>query len=375
MARGGTSTGVVPYLDIDGIAVVLGINRQRVGELLGDMSLSGWVEGFAETLAAGLTEGRCRLTSSGLAEAKRRSSLGLGGPTARSSDHQEAAMYDVSVSFAGEDREYVEATVRAMEALGLTVFYDLDHQADLWGKDLGEELHKVYATQSHRVLMFASDDYLTKAIPTHERRSALSRAIDQPTAPYVLQVKLSDVEVPGIPTTQVWADGRVMSPQEIANRVARHLQADSGGLALAQGTDAPALKHIDQELYQDLTELLPSTGVIQQLEVQGLPPSWEPDLLAPLKEFWHNWNNAEHEFQDLEIQALRTDLMAAVDDLLSYQAQNTFQLDNGRQGIPPDWEDTQLARALEVDRLLVEKGDAVVEAHQVLVRGVQKRLD
>ena len=44
--------------------------------------------------------------------------------------------YDLCLSFAGEDRDYVEVVAAELLKAGATVFYDLYEQADLWGKDL-----------------------------------------------------------------------------------------------------------------------------------------------------------------------------------------------------------------------------------------------
>lgn len=44
--------------------------------------------------------------------------------------------YDVVLSFAGEDREYVEECADILTALGIKVFYDSYEQDVLWGKDL-----------------------------------------------------------------------------------------------------------------------------------------------------------------------------------------------------------------------------------------------
>lgn len=44
--------------------------------------------------------------------------------------------YDVTLSFAGEDRAYVEKVAAALYSLGIRVFYDRYEQVDLWGKDL-----------------------------------------------------------------------------------------------------------------------------------------------------------------------------------------------------------------------------------------------
>jgi|GEM_PF-4124244 len=44
--------------------------------------------------------------------------------------------YDVCLTFAGEDRTYVEMVAEQLKARGLRVFYDRDETGKLWGKDL-----------------------------------------------------------------------------------------------------------------------------------------------------------------------------------------------------------------------------------------------
>ena len=44
--------------------------------------------------------------------------------------------YHVALSFAGEDRTYVEKVALQLQAEGVDVFYDKFEEADLWGKDL-----------------------------------------------------------------------------------------------------------------------------------------------------------------------------------------------------------------------------------------------
>jgi hypothetical protein len=52
--------------------------------------------------------------------------------------------YDVCLSFAGEDRAYVEQVAEALAARGVRVFYDVYERVDLWGKDLYVHLADVY---------------------------------------------------------------------------------------------------------------------------------------------------------------------------------------------------------------------------------------
>jgi len=42
--------------------------------------------------------------------------------------------WDVALSFAGAQRDYVEQVARALAGRGIRCFYDADEQIDLWGK-------------------------------------------------------------------------------------------------------------------------------------------------------------------------------------------------------------------------------------------------
>ena len=43
--------------------------------------------------------------------------------------------YDIALSFAGENRVYVEEVAQALRSAGVSVFYDKFEQAGLWGKE------------------------------------------------------------------------------------------------------------------------------------------------------------------------------------------------------------------------------------------------
>jgi len=139
------------------------------------------------------------------------------------SDH-EAFEFDVAMSFAGEDRYRVEPIVRMLEDAGIRVFYDSDRKAALWGKDLPEELHRVYAMNAFRIIMFISAAYKDKPFPTLEKRSASSTAIADPSVPYILPIRLDDTEIPGLPTSIAYIDGRVETPDQIVEHILDHLR-------------------------------------------------------------------------------------------------------------------------------------------------------
>lgn len=82
--------------------------------------------------------------------------------------------YEVALSFAGQQRDYVQAVNEALKSQGVKTFYDYDHTLALWGKNHTEELPRIYAQDAHLVLMFISEHYVDARWPRHERRAILT---------------------------------------------------------------------------------------------------------------------------------------------------------------------------------------------------------
>ena len=61
--------------------------------------------------------------------------------------------FDVALSFAGEQRDYVRAVASELTKNGIRVFFDEDNEIALWGKNLAEELQRIYMTASNVVVM------------------------------------------------------------------------------------------------------------------------------------------------------------------------------------------------------------------------------
>jgi len=135
--------------------------------------------------------------------------------------------YDVALSFAGEDRGYVDETATILDRTQVSVFYDQFEEVRLWGKDLAEHLHQVYSKDSHFVVMFASRHYAKKAWPSHERQSALSRHLKGETG-RILPVKLDDTEIPGVPSTIGYIDARAVAPERLAELIRQKLDDELG---------------------------------------------------------------------------------------------------------------------------------------------------
>ena len=105
--------------------------------------------------------------------------------------------YDIALSFAGEDRTYVDEVANILHQLGVKVFYDKYEEAELWGKDLYVHLDNVYQRESKFCVMFISKHYKEKLWTNHERESAQAKAFNQ-NKEYILPVRFDDTEIPEI---------------------------------------------------------------------------------------------------------------------------------------------------------------------------------
>lgn len=138
--------------------------------------------------------------------------------------------YDVALSFAGEQREYVKRVSECLDKLGISNFYDYNEKANLWGKNLTQYLQNVYFRDSRYFVPFITLEYLQKDWPQLEFKFALDRNM-QEHAPdfqqYVLPVYLCDfrsIDVPGLPKSVGCVDGRKTSPAELAGLLAEKIR-------------------------------------------------------------------------------------------------------------------------------------------------------
>ena len=125
--------------------------------------------------------------------------------------------YDVALSFAGEDRTFVEECANIMAALELRVFYDSYEEAELWGKDLYVFLADIYSKKSKYTIIFVSDSYKRKRWTKHEFKFACERMFKEERE-YILPVLLDDTLLDGIPETMGYLTNK--TPYEIAVMVA-----------------------------------------------------------------------------------------------------------------------------------------------------------
>lgn len=105
--------------------------------------------------------------------------------------------FDIALSFAGENRDYVDQVANLLRDSGVKVFYDLFEEANLWGKNLYDYLSDIYMNKALYTIMFISEHYAKKLWPTHERQSMQARAF-QESQEYILPARFDDTVIPGV---------------------------------------------------------------------------------------------------------------------------------------------------------------------------------
>lgn len=134
--------------------------------------------------------------------------------------------YDFGLSFAGEDRDYPEKLAHLLKNERVRVFYDLDEEADLWGRDLYQGFQKIYGQECRFFIPFVSANYISKSWPKHELKQAQARDFKS-NVEYILPLRLDDTELPGLNDTTAYIDLRNHSIEDVAQLCLKKLVRNS----------------------------------------------------------------------------------------------------------------------------------------------------
>lgn len=121
--------------------------------------------------------------------------------------------YDIALSFAGENRDYVEEVAQTLKVYGVRVFYDKFEEHTLWGKNLIDYLQDIYKNKAKYTVMFISEYYAKEAWTTHERKSMQERAYRE-SEEYILPARFDNTEIPGLYSTVSYIDLNFKTPYE-----------------------------------------------------------------------------------------------------------------------------------------------------------------
>lgn len=164
--------------------------------------------------------------------------------------------YDVALSFAGEDREYVDKVASRLKSYGVKVFYDKFETIDLWGKDLAIHFDFIYRKKAKYCIPFISKHYKDKVWTNHEIRSAISRAIES-NEEYILPAKFDDTELPGIRPTIGFIDLRNLTPDAFAEIILEKTSKDPNKPITQAVQEDFALIHLGLNYYVNGDRFMP----------------------------------------------------------------------------------------------------------------------
>ena len=130
--------------------------------------------------------------------------------------------YDVGLSFAGEQREYIEEVAGHLKSRGVVVFYDDYEKETLWGKDLYAHLSEIYQYMCRYCIVFVSAEYAAKVWTNLERQNAQARAFKEKQE-YILPARFDDTKIPGLLDTVGYIDLNKTSASQLSELVVAKL--------------------------------------------------------------------------------------------------------------------------------------------------------
>lgn len=130
--------------------------------------------------------------------------------------------YEVALSYASEEREYVDIVAAVLQDRGIRVFYDRYERVSMWGKNLYDHLSSVYGEKSQYTVMFISEHYRNKNWTNFERETAQARAFVD-NREYILPVRFDDTQLPGMLNTTAYVSAQELSPEELAGLIIEKL--------------------------------------------------------------------------------------------------------------------------------------------------------
>ena len=183
--------------------------------------------------------------------------------------------FDVALSFAGEERLIAKKLAEILKAEGLSVFYDEDHKARLWGKD-EREFERIYGPASRFVTPIISKHYVRKPWTRLEFDTALREERNR-SLELILPIRADGACLLGLHDGRFYLSLKDNSIEEIAKcLIERCQQPVQSRMPQSQAKSAPKPKVA--ELSGDLRHAL---GIIVTSSVPfslGFYKSFFPDI-------------------------------------------------------------------------------------------------
>lgn len=219
-------------------------------------------------------------------------------------DSKDQTLYDVALSFAGEDRQYVEQVAEQLRDRHIRFFYDKYEEVSLWGIDLYTHLQDVYRRRARYTVMFISKYYARKIWSNHERQAAQSRALEE-NREYILPARFDDTEVPGLNPTIGYVDLEGLDPSNFAKLIIEKISGSE------RATETEQARQSNKELKRVAIDVVDNVrGKLQkyQLENNAAIHSDLGNSSMTEEERSAAWNR-----RNVEMSRITTELMSSYD--------------------------------------------------------------
>ncbi len=143
----------------------------------------------------------------------------------RSDQPLSALQFKVAMSFPGERRQYVSATVSALRPHlpPDSIFYDYDYQAQLARPNVDVLLQDIYRNKANLIVIFLCEEYAEKQWCGLEWR-AIRDLIKHKNDNQIMFVRFDDAAVDGVFSLDGYIDARVHSPAILAEFILQRIQ-------------------------------------------------------------------------------------------------------------------------------------------------------
>ena len=120
-------------------------------------------------------------------------------------------IYDIAISFAGEQRIYAQQLANKLTQCHINVFYDKWSPVDAWGKDLYEYLSQIYLEKAKYIVVLFSKEYINKQWPHFEFELIRNNRIDS-----ILPITIDNTLPDQWPSARAYISANDYSIDEIA---------------------------------------------------------------------------------------------------------------------------------------------------------------
>ena len=169
--------------------------------------------------------------------------------------------YEVALSYAHEDRKFVNKVARCLKSKGLRIFYDDDDQIESWGKDLPTRLDAVYRKESKFCVVFISKNYRIKSWTQFEHQILQSRAL-QGNRKNILPFRLDDTEIPGWPDTITYLSSKEYGPERLSEAILNKISENANSAVPPVNWKERARRIFNKKVFTVGTSFLTVVGSI-----------------------------------------------------------------------------------------------------------------